>query len=546
MIDVKRILELHPKCSQNEIVATINAGKHSVSSVIKIAKERNITYEQVKDLPDKEAYHLFYPDKNNVDDVFYKPDYEMIHNELKKDGVTLQLLYSEYHDEAIENAAFPMGKTKFYEGYRAHCSKYQLTNRMQHKPGVSCEVDWAGDTMSWTDATGEKHLVYLFVGTLPWSMYTYVRPCQDMKMANFIQSHVFMYEYFGGVPMRTVCDNLKTGVVSHPKNDDIILTDDYRALGTYYQTAILPTRVRKPRDKSSVESSVDKIANKIIGMTRKDSYYSYESLVLGVVNALEKLNDAPFQKREGSRKSVWEEEKQFLQPLPPERYEMFAWVKGRLIDVDSCVAFETNRYSVPYKYYKKCRNERKVDLRVSDTIVEIYRDGARIASHLRCPSYVRYRSVINKEHFPDGRANEENEWTENRLVEWGASIGEGTREVIKRIFETAEFPPQAIRPSLSVLNLAKKYSEEQLENACRVCLARKIRSPRYKHVNAVLSSSKDLEKIPETRFYTNADSQPTGYVRGTRYYQKNPSETSAVDSVVCPANDGVDGKEETT
>ena len=246
--------------------------------------------------------------------------------------------------------------------------------------------------MSWTDATGEKHLVYLFVGTLPWSMYTYVRPCQDMKMANFIQSHVFMYEYFGGVPMRTVCDNLKTGVVSHPKNDDIILTDDYRALGTYYQTAILPTRVRKPRDKSSVESSVDKIANKIIGMTRKDSYYSYESLVLGVVNALEKLNDAPFQKREGSRKSVWEEEKQYLQPLPPESYEMFTWVKGRLIDVDSCVAFETNRYSVPYKYYKKCRNERKVDLRVADTIVEIYRDGARIASHLRCPSYVRYRN----------------------------------------------------------------------------------------------------------------------------------------------------------
>ncbi len=140
-----------------------------------------------------------------------------------------------------------MGYTRFCEGYSDHISKNKLTNHLKHKPGIICEVDWSGKTMSVIDKyTGEIVKVYLFVATLPYSQYSYVEPCLDMKQNTWLNCHVNMYKYFGGSTIRLICDNLKTGVINHPKDGDIVLNDKYEELGNHYLTAIMPAGVRKP------------------------------------------------------------------------------------------------------------------------------------------------------------------------------------------------------------------------------------------------------------------------------------------------------------
>ena len=209
-IDVKLIMELrNDGLSRRTIASLRHISRHSVSEVFDIANEKGINYEDVRPLSDADAYRLFYPDRHSNEIMFADPNYEHIHEELKKPGVTLKLLHEEYVDRCQQNGELPMGKTKFNEGYAEYTIANRLTNHLLHKPGECVEVDWSGPTMRYVDmTTGEIITVYLFVGTLPYSQFSYVEPCLNMKMDTFIRCHVHMYEFFGGVPIRTICDNL--------------------------------------------------------------------------------------------------------------------------------------------------------------------------------------------------------------------------------------------------------------------------------------------------------------------------------------------------
>ena len=248
-INVKLIMELRDAgLSRSTIASTRHISRHSVSEVFNIADDKGIRYDDVRSFEESEVYRLFYPEKFANETMYGDPDYEHVHQELKRVGVTLKLLHEEYVERCERNGEIPMGKTKFNDGYAEFTIANRLTNHLEHKPGERAEVDWSGPTMHYVDmSTGELITVYLFVGTLPYSQDSYVEPCLDMKMDTFIRCHVRMYEHFGGAPVRTVCDNLKTGVVSHPKEGEIILTDDYAALGSHYMTAIMPAGVRKPK-----------------------------------------------------------------------------------------------------------------------------------------------------------------------------------------------------------------------------------------------------------------------------------------------------------
>jgi hypothetical protein len=156
--------------------------------------------------------------------------------------------WNEYKDKCRTENATPMGYTKYCSGYGKHVIANKLTNHIERKPGITTEVDWSGPTMSYVDRnTGEVITVYLFVATLPYSRYSYVEPCLNMKQETWLRCHINMYEFFEGVTVRTVCDNLKTGVTLHPKEGDIVLNEAYEALGSHYRTAIMPTGVKKPK-----------------------------------------------------------------------------------------------------------------------------------------------------------------------------------------------------------------------------------------------------------------------------------------------------------
>ncbi|MEG2871272.1 MAG: IS21 family transposase, partial [Clostridium sp.] len=473
--------------------------------------ERGIVYADVKDISEDAVYRMFYPDKYAVEDLYEDPDYEKIHQELSKVGVTLKLLWEEYQDTCKGADKYPMGYTKFCKGYDEFTVERKLTNHLEHKPGIVAEVDWSGPTMSYIDtATGELITAYLFVATLPYSQYSYVEATIDMKMDTFIRCHIHMYEYFGGVTTRLVCDNLKTGVVKHPKEGEIILTSDYEALGQHYMTAIMPAGVRKPKQKASVEGTVGKVATAIIAKLRNEVFYSLADLQAGVSKKLYEFNHQNFQKRDGTRADCFQDEAVFLHPLPVTPYEIASWVYGRKVNIDFHVVFEYNRYSCPYQYAHK-----SVDLRITDTTVEIYSGETRLATHNRFSAGRKNQYSTHPEDMPE--KFKFSPWDDIRIKKWAASIGRYTEITIERIFENVAIKEQGYNPALAVLRLSNKYSEARLETACELAITKGIKKPHYHHLSAILSGNQDKTYLDDKNAEQKKDTS-MGYLRGSNYY----------------------------
>ena len=513
-IQVKLIMQLRAAgLSQSEIARTHHMSKSSVNEVFLIAKERRISYEDLKDKPAGECYQLFYPDRNREEQVFEQPDYAYVQRELARTGVTLKLLWKEYRDKGQFLAKLCYGYTRFCNGYNEYVISQNLTNRLKHKPGTTSQVDWSGSTMQLTNpATGEVRKVYLFVATLPYSQYTYVEPCLDMKENTWLLCNVHMLEFWGGTTTRIVCDNLKTGVVSHPREGEIVLNEAYEALGNYYLTAIMPTQVRKPKQKASVEGAVGKIATAVIARLRNQVFHSMDELRGAVAKALEDFNHAPFQKREGSRYEVYQqEEAAFLRPLPAIPYEIATWKYHRAVYLDCHVVLDKNPYSCPYQYVGK-----KVDLRITDSLVEIYHKGERIATHHRFPECLSNQWATVPEHMPD--QFQHMEWDDQRIRKWAKTVGASASEVIDRIFARVQIKEQGYNSCLAVLRLSKKYTPSRLEAACALALTR-FYSPRYRHLAALLSAEEDIafqqQRAQEQRELEQAEQ---GYLRGAAYY----------------------------
>ena len=242
-----------------------------------------------------------------------------------------------------------------------------------------------------TKADGEEIKVYLFVSCLSYSRYAYVEPTLDMKMDTWIRCNIHMYEHFGGVPIRTVCDNLKTGVVKHPKEGEIILTDSYEAMGNHYNHGRSCLQ-----GSGSLSRSLERkapwatIATAIIAKLRNRTFRNFPSLEEAVKKALAAYNAAPFEKRAGSRLEVWKEEKAYLRALPTVPYEIASWEYHRKVYPNCHATLNKNYYySVPYTYPRQY-----VDIRYTEKLVEIYYDHQRVASHPIFPAYVenRYRT----------------------------------------------------------------------------------------------------------------------------------------------------------
>ena len=248
-IKARLILELYAQgMSMNDISATRHISKHSVCSAVRVAETKGLSFKDVKDLSDDAAYRLLFPEKHANEEVFGDSNLEYVHTELGKVGVTLKLLHAEYVDACRRNGTVAMSYSKFCRDYERYTIQGKFTSHIEHKPGEKTEVDWSGPRMQYLDLdTGCMVEVPLFVSALPFSQYSFVEPCMDMKEQTWIQCHVEMWSFYGGVTRRLIPDNLKTGVTAHPKEGEIILNDAYECLAVYYMTAIIPTGVRKPK-----------------------------------------------------------------------------------------------------------------------------------------------------------------------------------------------------------------------------------------------------------------------------------------------------------
>ena len=411
-IGAKLIMELREQgLSRRMIAKTRRMSMESVCEVFDIAAERNIGWGDVREMADDEVYRLFYPERHVRESAFEEPDWEYVHKEMARVGVNLRLLHDEYRERCRRTGKVAMGYTKFCGDYGGWTVANSLTKRIEHKAGQSCEVDWSGPTLGRglvDPITGEVSKVYLFVGVLPFSQKAYFEPTLDMRERTWLRC-LYMYEFWGGAPERTVCDNLKTGVTKHPREGEIVLNDAYEALGEHYMTAIMPAQVRKPKQKASAEGTVRDAATWVIAQLRDRAFADLDEAVLAVRERNAAYNAHPFQKREGSRDSVFAEvEAAELRPLPDVRYDVAEWVYNRSVNLDFHVVYAKNRYSVPHRYVG-----RKVDLRVGESTLSIYHAGERIATHRLLPSYVKNGYSTDEAHMPEAFLRPE--WDDARI-----------------------------------------------------------------------------------------------------------------------------------
>ena len=365
--------------SQRDIMASCGVAQKTVVKVQKRAKELNLSWPLDDAMTDTELQRLMFSKENKVSPNKRIPDYAYIHKELLRNGVSKKLLWTEYMEDCRANGEEPLMYSQFCYHIQQDEQKLRATMHINRKPGEQVEVDWAGASATVIDPdTGEIIKAYIFVGVMTYSQYAYVEAFLDMKQKSWINAHVHMYEYFGGVARILVPDNCKTAVVHNGGFKDQQINETYQEMAEHYGTAIIPARVRAPKDKPNAEGTVGNISTWIIAALRDEQFFSLAELNRAIRDKPELFNQRLFQKKEGSRRSLFlGEEKPLLAPLPATRFELSDW-KTATVQFNYHISVDGMLYSVPYEYIKK-----KVDVKVTDTTIEIFYNHNRIASHRR-------------------------------------------------------------------------------------------------------------------------------------------------------------------
>ena len=430
------------------------------------------------------------------------PDWSEIHRELRRKGVTLFLLWEEYKQ------AHPQGYqySWFCHQYREWAGKLDLVMRQEHRAGEKVFVDYAGQTAPVVDrTTGEIREAQIFIAVLGASNYTYAEATWSQSLPDWVSSHVRAFQYFGGVAELVVPDNLKSGVTKACLYEPD-LNPTYQDMANHYGCAVIPTRVRKPRDKAKVEVGVQVVERWILARLRNVTFFSLAELNAAIQELLIKLNDRPFKKLPGSRRSLFETlDKPALKPLPVQSYVYAEWKKAR-VHIDYHIEIDSHYYSVPYQLVKG-----EIDVRITINTIEAFHKGRRLASHRR--SYRKGGFTTLKEHMPKAHQKYA-EWTPDRLIRWASKTGSATAKLIEAILTSRLHPQQGFRSCLGIMRLGKQYGQERLEAACARALA--IGSLSFKSVQAILKNGLDKRPLPTAHPKTPAIQHEN--IRGPNYY----------------------------
>jgi transposase len=441
------------------------------------------------------------------------PDLSYIRKELLKNGVSKKLLWTEYMEDCRLTGEEPLMYSQFCYYIQQDEQKRRATMHISRKPGEQVEVDWAGDPAQIIDPdTGEITEAYLFVGVMTYSQYTYVEAFINQKQQAWITAHVHMYEYFGGIAKILVPDNCTTAV-NHKKSTwyTTELNAVYHEMAEHYGTAIIPARVRKPKDKPNVEGSVGNISTWITAALRNEQFFSLSELNWAIQGKLQKFNENLFQKKEGSRRSLFlEEELPLLTSLPATRYELAEWKKAT-VQFNYHISVDGMLYSVPYEYIK-----RKVDVRVIDKTIEVFYNHTRICSHRRIHGRKGQYSTI-LEHMPEDH-QKYLEWNGDRFRKWAERVGNKTYQVVDAILTSKRVEQQAYKSCMGLLKLADKHSVERLEAACNKALSYTA-APSYKSIKNILTAGQDKLLQPEQK-EPESTSNRYGITRGADYYRR--------------------------
>lgn len=467
--------------SHREVAEGLGVSTGVVSKVVNRAGKAGLSWARASGMTDEEVEGQLYGRGEPGGRGRPKADPVFLHTEMKKAGVTLELLHLEYLKEHPNGYRY----TQFCEYYRRWLKRQRVTMKQQHRGGERAYVDYSGSKPSLVDReTGAVREVELFVGVLGASSYTWAEATESQKSADFLESHGRMFEFFGGVPSLVTPDQLKTGVKT-PCLYDPEIQRGYEELAEHYGCAVVAARPRKPRDKAKVEVGVQVVQRWVLARLRHERFFTLGELNGRIRELVDELNARPMRDYGGkSRRDLYETvDRPALSPLPAGRFVVSEWKAAR-VNVDYHIVFAGSYYSVPHTLVHEV-----VDVRATARIVEVLHGNQRVASHERSLKAGSYRT--DPSHMP--RAHQEAlAWPPSRLMSWADTIGENVGKLVRTILETRRHPEQGYRPCLGILRLSRVYGNDRLERACQRALF--VGARNYRHVASILRN--DLDKAP--------------------------------------------------
>lgn len=516
MRKIREILRLRQEngLSVREIALSLGLSVGVVQNYLQGAGKAGLTWPVPEGLDDDRLHALLFtplPAASLVRRPLPDPGY--LHQELKSKGVTLQLLWEEYRRDHPGGYSYP----QFCRYYRDWAGTLDPTIRQVYRGGEKLFVDWAGPTIPVQDpTTGQVWRASLFVAALGASNYTYAEAFANRQLPAWIDGHIHSYEYFGGVPVLTVADNEKTGI-TYASRYEPGLHPSYQDLAAHYGTVMLPTRPRRPRDKAKVEAAVLFAERWIMAVLRHRTFFSLAELNQAIRELLIRLNERPFKKLAGTRRSLFEQlDRPALRVLPETRYELAEWRKAK-VNIDYHVQVDNHFYSVPYRLVHAI-----VDVRLTARTVELLLKGVRVAAHVH--SGERGKATTDPAHRPKSH-QAHLEWTPSRLIQWAhADIGVNCAGAVTQILDRLPHPEQGYRSCLGLMRLARLYGPERLERACERALQAEACS--YRSVKSMLQTGLDRQPLADS---ASAPVIRHLNVRGADYYRDpQPPEEATV------------------
>jgi transposase len=510
MHKIKTVLRLASlNLSQRQIAQSCQLGQATVSDYLRMAAAAGLKWPDIADW-DEDRLRVALapcsipaPSWRKTDD----PDYAQIRHELQTHKhLTLQLLWQEYREQQPNG----YGYSRYCGLYRTWLKRQDVVLRHEHRAGEKLFVDYAGDTIPVHDpATGEASPAAVFVAVLGAGSYTYSEATRTQGLADWIGAHLRTFEFFGGTPEILVPDNLKSGVTRACRYEPE-LNRTYEEMAAHYGVAVIPARRMKPRDKAKVESGVLVVERWIMAALRKRKFFSLGEVNQAIAELLTGLNNRPFRKAAGTRRSLFEAlDKPVLRGLPAERYQYGDWATAR-VNIDYHVVADSHFYSVPYRLVHE-----PVAVRLSASTVEIFHKGVRVASHAR--SGAANKASTLDEHRPKSHQRYL-QWTPSRLVEWGQKIGPLTAELLERMLASKPHPEQGFRTCLGVIRLGEEYGHQRLEAVAQRALRHRTYS--YKSIASMLKCN--LGTLPETEVQPARPPLDHPNIRGPKYFDPPP------------------------
>ena len=491
------------KLSVREVTAATGVGKSAVAEFVRRARVIGITWPVPPDVDDAELERrLFVPPAFRDGPVRVVPDWAKVHEELKRRGVTLAILWEEHR------LTCPDG-----HGYSQFCNLYadwrrslSPVMRQTYVGGDKLFVDWAGDTVPVIEATtGVVRQAHLFIAVLGASSYTYAEARFTETLPDWIGAHVNALGFIGGAPKAVVPDNLKTGITK-PSRYEPGINRTYKDLADHYDCVVLPARVRKPRDKAKVEAAVGIVERYVLGRLRNQRFLSLSELNEAIAACVTAINTKVMKRLGKSRRHLFESlDQPALKGLPANAFEYAEWQRATVAP-DYHIEVDGHYYSVPWRLLRE-----SVDVRLTPAMVEVLHKDKRVAAHIRSPA--KGKATTLAEHRPANHRHYA-EWTSAKVVAEAGKIGPATVTLVGRVMAAKRHPEQGLRACAGILALAKGYGSVRVEAAA--ARGNAIGATTYGSIRSILEKGLDRVALPVVA----GDAAPIEHqnIRGRDYY----------------------------